>query len=145
MPAILEFRGKWDFLSNFYPSPIKYQGKEYKTVEHFFQAMKATNEADHEKVRNAPTPGAAKRLGRSITCRADWDLVKDQFMLLGLTLKFKKGTILYNKLLETKPARLCEGNTWNDRYWGTDPTGTTGLNMLGQLLMRIRDAEDMFD
>lgn len=29
-------------------------------------------------------------------------------------------------------------NTWNDRCWGVRPVGIVGLNMLGVLLMEIR-------
>lgn len=107
--------------------------------------MKATNEEDHEKIRNAGTPGQAKKLGNSIQLRGDWDAVKDGVMLTALKLKFKVGTPLYHKLLETKPCRLYEGNTWGDRYWGTDPSGKHGKNMLGILLMRIRDFDSEWD
>ena len=38
-----EFDGKFRFLSNFYPSPIFYDGILYPTVEHAFQAAKTVN------------------------------------------------------------------------------------------------------
>lgn len=44
---INEFRGKYRFLSNFFSQkvPVVYENITYPTVEHFYQAMKATNEA----------------------------------------------------------------------------------------------------
>ncbi len=40
MPAVVSFRGKNGFLSNFAYSPIVYDGETYPTVEHAFQAAK---------------------------------------------------------------------------------------------------------
>lgn len=37
-----DFQGTKFFLSNFYQSSMIIDGKEYKTVEHYFQAMKTT-------------------------------------------------------------------------------------------------------
>ena len=41
--VILEFKGEYAFLSNFYPSTFILDGKIYPTVEHYFQAQKTTN------------------------------------------------------------------------------------------------------
>ena len=38
--AITSFTGRWRFLSNFYPSKIKFRGIEYPTVEHFYVSQK---------------------------------------------------------------------------------------------------------
>jgi predicted NAD-dependent protein-ADP-ribosyltransferase YbiA (DUF1768 family) len=34
------FKGRWSFLSNFYPSKITYKGITYPTVEHYYVAQK---------------------------------------------------------------------------------------------------------
>lgn len=40
-------------------------------------------------------------------------------------------------LVATGDARLVEGNSWGDRYWGM--CDGTGSNHLGQLLMEVRE------
>ena len=126
---------EYGFLSNFYSSPIQYEGIIYPTVEHMFQALKAEDDGTRRKIANASTPGQAKRLGRSVALRGDWEEVKVDVMRTALKLKFSNPT-LKAKLLATGEAELIEGNTWNDRFWGV--CGGTGKNMLGTLLMELR-------
>jgi len=130
------FRGDHYFLSNFCPSPIWLGGREYKTVEHFYQAHKAENLILHEYVRNAETPEEAKKRGREVKKRADWEGVKLQIMGLGLVLKFDI-VDLGDMLLGTGEEELVEGNTWNDTFWGV--CDGIGENHLGEILMTVRD------
>ena len=83
-----EFDGKFAFLSNFFPSPIKSEGIVYPTVEHFFQAQKANTLSEKMAIAAAETPGRAKRLGRLVSLRPDWEEVKVDVMRSGLELKF---------------------------------------------------------
>lgn len=136
MNDVLGFFGEYRFLSNFYPSPIEINGKKYDTVEHFFQASKATNEQDHEYVRNAPSPGIAKHRGRRITKREDWETSKIHVMLDGLLAKFEQNELLSEKLADTDPGQLVEVNYWGDTFWGV--CGNEGQNNLGRLLMFVR-------
>ena len=46
---------------------------------------------------------------------------------------------LKNKLIDTYPAELIEGNTWNDKFWGVDINTSIGENNLGKILMKLRD------
>lgn len=126
---------EYAFLSNFYSSPIQYEGIVYPTVEHMFQALKALDIETRKKIANAATPGQAKRLGRSVALREDWEEVKVDVMRTALQLKFSDPT-LRAKLIATGDAELIEGNTWNDRFWGV--CRGTGKNMLGLLLMELR-------
>lgn len=134
-----DFRGNKFFLSNFYESPMIIDGKEYQTVEHYFQAMKATNEEDHELVRNASSPDEAKKLGRYIKLRKDWDLIKDRIMEKGVRSKFDQNYKLKRDLISTQNEVLEEGNTWNDTYWGVDYYTRKGQNRLGKLFMKLRN------
>lgn len=130
------FKGKYRFLSNFYPAPVEIDGKVYATNEHFFQAMKAVDDEAHEWVRTAPTAGAAKLRGRSIAIRPDWEAVKLDVMWAGLWQKFAGHEDLGRLLLETGDQELVEGNTWGDRFFGV--CGGVGENHLGKMLMEIR-------
>lgn len=138
---ILEFEGKYDFLSNFYPSPIFYDGITYPTNEHFFQAMKTLDQEEREKIAAADTPGKAKRLGRNVQLRADWEQIKVDVMRTGLMLKFTDAN-LAQKLIDTGDEELIEGNWWCDQFWGSCNCSkhirTPGRNVLGMLLMELR-------
>jgi ribA/ribD-fused uncharacterized protein len=125
-----------EFLSNFYISPINILGNVYLTIEHGYQAMKAARPDEAESIRLAPSAAIAKKYGKKITKRGDWEDIKDSVMYFLLQLKFND-IELAKKLAETKPHELIEGNTWGDTYWGQCPIGN-GKNMLGKLLMEIR-------
>ena len=144
IPVIDRFDDDYYFLSNYYPSQIL--GKDdnivYPTVEHYFQAHKTTNLDDRQKMANAKSPGLVKRAGRAIDLRPDWEKVKVGIMEEALTLKFHIPE-LKDQLLATGNARLIEGNTWHDNFWGncTCPKCkmTIGENRLGVLLQKVRN------
>lgn len=140
-PAIRRFDGEYEFLSNFYPSPIEWDGAMYPTVEHAFQATKTLNPEYRGKIQRASTPGEAKRLGRSVALRSDWESIKVGTMIALIAIKFEPHTPLAAKLLATGDAELIEGNTWHDNFWGVDiRTPEKGLNWLGKILMNWRQA-----
>jgi len=72
-PPIDSFQDEYRFLSNFWPSPVDYMGDYYPTVEHAFQAMKTMKAEERTEILKAKTPGEAKRLGRKVTLREDWE------------------------------------------------------------------------
>lgn len=135
MDKIDNFSKEYHFLSNFYPTKIFYQELEYDSSEAAFQAMKCKNISDRKKFVGL-NPSEAKRLGRKILLREDWNNVKDRIMYEICTIKFVNQQ-LKRKLLATGNAYLEEGNSWNDTYWGT--TNGIGENVLGKILMRIRE------
>ena len=128
---IEEFKGRYAFLSNFG------SGGRW-TVEHRFQAAKATTPEDRTAILNCPTPATAKRMGRAVILRPNWGEIKDEIMLALLREKFAPGTDYAKWLLETGEQELLEGNRWGDRYWGVDLTTGEGQNVLGNLLMQVR-------
>ena len=137
MDTIDSFNGKYRFLSNFSDYPCLFEGINYKTVEHAFQAAKTLDIKQRMKIAEVVTPGEAKKLGRRVCLRKDWEQVKDAIMYDCLVSKFKLDKVLRLKLLDTYPAELIEGNTWGDTYWGV--CNGAGKNMLGKLLMKLRD------
>ena len=130
------FDGKYFFLSNFSPSPFHIDYVLFPTMEHYFQANKADNQNDYLHIAYAPTPGEAKRLGRKIKLRPNWEKIKDQVMLTGLRKKFADPE-LRKLLLATGDEELIEGNYWGDTYWGV--CNGVGQNKLGKLLMQVRE------
>ena len=141
---INEFKGKYSFLSNFYPSPIApwTDGILYPTVEHAFQAMKSLDLNERKNIARMRTPGNAKYAGRHVTLRPDWDNVKLDIMYEALKEKFKYPD-LRKALLCTGDQELVEGNTWHDNFYGScycsHCRNIEGQNHLGKLLMKIRE------
>lgn len=139
--TIDKFSGQHSFMSNFYFSTVKYKGEVYKTVEHAFQAAKTANDEERKHVQGAGTPGEAKKRGRKVELRSDWEEVKDDVMLELLRIKFSSED-MRDKLLATGTAKLIEGNHWGDQYWGV--CRGKGKNRLGQLLMKVRTEVEHF-
>jgi ribA/ribD-fused uncharacterized protein len=140
--AITKFEGEYAFLSNFYESPLWYNGKLWPTVEHAFQAAKCMNSSDYDKIYTAATPGEAKRLGRRCTLIPNWDHIRVNVMRECLLMKFLGNDEMLTRLLNTGDEELVEGNTWNDTFWGctrNNDGSWKGNNMLGKLLMEIRE------
>jgi ribA/ribD-fused uncharacterized protein len=129
------FVGPYSFLSNFFPSEVILHGMRFRTVEHAYQAAKTADRIQRRKIQRAVTPGHAKKLGRTLTLRSDWEQVKVGIMKGLLKQKFSDPTLRAN-LLRTEHAELVEGNYWGDTYWGV--CKGEGQNMLGKLLMQIR-------
>lgn len=132
---ITSFKGQYEFLSNFSPAIVTFEGKEYPTVEHAYQAAKTLSEAYRFYVGIAPTAGEAKKRGRRVPIREDWNQVKIVIMRELLRQKFTCPN-LKSQLLATGDAELVEGNWWGDTFWGV--CNGTGDNHLGKLLMELR-------
>ena len=109
--SISAFRGAYDFLSNFYPAPITYNGLVFQNNEAAFQAAKCPERSAEFCFLN---PSEAKRLGRRVKLRNDWE-----------------------RLISTSDFELIEGNNWGDHIWGV--CDGYGENRLGKILMRIRE------
>lgn len=134
--VIYEFKGEFDFLSNFYTYRFVYEGDVYPSAEHAFQAQKTDDEEEKEDIRIAKSSVVAKKLGRKCTLRKCWDEDRQDIMLDVVRVKFE--TDLKWELLETGVSLLIEGNSWGDSYWGVDLITNQGENHLGKSLMRVR-------
>jgi ribA/ribD-fused uncharacterized protein len=133
---IRRFIGKYEFLSNFYPCEIKYKGLVFKSTEAAYQAQK-TNIFYEQQAFQRYTPEQAKRAGRRVSLRKDWENIKDRVMLDLIRIKFRD-PFLATELIKTYPAQLIEGNYWNDKYWGVCLKTNIGENHLGKILMQVR-------
>jgi ribA/ribD-fused uncharacterized protein len=135
------FDGEYAFLSNFYNASCIFEEKLYPTVEHAFQAAKSLDHAERDWIAAAGSPGLAKRLGRRVNLRPDWEKVKFDVMEECLRSKFAD-PVLKKKLLATGDEELVEGNYWHDNTWGNCSCEKCkdifGRNMLGNILMKLR-------
>jgi N-glycosidase YbiA len=140
--AVINFystTGEYGAFSNFSRHAVFLKGKGWPTSEHYFQAQKFAGTEHEEAVRRCKKPSEAASMGRSrkLPLRRDWESVKDQIMLDVVRAKFTQHEDLKELLLSTGDAKLVE-HTANDSYWGDGGDGS-GRNMLGQILMRVRD------
>ena len=140
--VIDEFRGKYDFLSNFYIRPLEYKGLTYHTAEAAFQAQKCATDDEKVKYTLVANPVLVKQLGKKEPgFPANWNEICYDIMKDIIACKFADPE-LKKKLLATGNAELVEGNRWHDNRWGNCTcercANKEGLNWLGKILMEIR-------
>lgn len=130
------FRDEFSFLSNFHDAVVSFEGERYSTSEHAYQAAKTLDPWEKRIIRECGSPGKAKKLGKGVKIRDDWDAVKLSIMETILRSKFQNPW-LRALLIDTKELELVETNTWSDTFWGV--CNGVGENNLGKLLMKIRE------
>lgn len=135
---IKEFKNQYFFLSNFYECPIYYNKLVFCNAEAAFQAQKVIDEKEQYKFINL-NASQARKLGKTIVLREDWEEVKDNIMYEIVKRKFTVNKELQQKLIDTKDEELVEGNWWHDTYWGVDSKTGIGKNKLGKILMKVRE------
>lgn len=130
------FPPDYRWLSNFHMSEtIMPDGLTYPSVENAYQAYKL-EDIESRKSFTTYTCGKAKKMGQEINLRPDWENIKVDVMRQALEAKFKNKELM-DMLKATAPKYLEETNNWSDQFWGC--VDGQGKNMLGQLLMEIRD------
>lgn len=132
-------KDQYGAFSNFSRHSFELDGLIWPTSEHYFQAQKFEDDEYREKIRSTPSPMIAARLGRSrkVPIRFDWEERKDEFMYRAVLAKFQAHSDLKQLLLSTGQEEIIEKTT-RDYYWGCGANGT-GKNMLGRILMQVRE------
>jgi ribA/ribD-fused uncharacterized protein len=157
--VITHFTGDEHFLSNFYLSPVLLGNIWYPSGEHAFVSLKTIDPRIKRKVAQIETPLEAKRYGRKIELRPEWDDRRVEMMSRVIRSKFSptRNRHLAQQLVRTRGYTLVEGNHWGDLYWGAcyftnnnrvpdmkvwhrdGNIPLIGFNFLGSLLMIRRD------
>jgi ribA/ribD-fused uncharacterized protein len=135
MYKIEGFTGQYRFLSNFAPAQVWYDGLMYPSVEHAYQAAKTTVSSERLDIQACVKPGDAKKAGKEVTLRPDWEKVRLNIMAYLVRQKFANNP-LKQMLLDTKDYELIETNSWGDTFWGV--CKGVGSNHLGKILMNVR-------
>lgn len=126
-----------NFLRNEFRCRVMYLGRRFYSVEHAFLAARSMDRADHRLIAECVSIRKARQRATQITkVRPLWDDHKPGIMLGILESKFED-PILAKQLLETIPQPIVYEST--DLYWGYQWKYKRGQNMLGQLLMLVRD------
>jgi len=128
------FDGETRWLSNFAPCNVVLDGRVYPSTENGYQAAKTTDLGEREQFQSI-TPGKAKKAGKAVTLRPDWNEVK---LLVMEDLNRQKYALCdyREKLLATGDMDIQEGNHWGDTFWGV--CNGVGENHLGKIIMRLR-------
>lgn len=122
------FVGEYEFLSNMYLCSVIIKTKDgdemvFPSAENAFQAMKCKTRKEMEIFQNI-TPYEAKKLGKEVDLRSNWNEIRDKVMLAILRAKFEDQELAI-ELLRTDDMFLCEKNFWGDTYWGKAPVEIT--------------------
>jgi len=131
-------RDPYGCFSNFSRHPIVVDNVVYQTTEHYYQALKLTDENARRQVILAANPKESKVVAYSYPqfFRKDWDAVKNDVMLDALRRKVEQNPEVRTTLVNTGDALLVEDSPY-DYYWGCGNDGS-GENWLGKLLMVVR-------
>lgn len=108
------------------------------SVEHWFQACKATSRQQFDLILRSATPAIAKQSGRRTDLRADWPQVRFDVMRFALAGKFALEP--YRSALLLTGLRPLAEDSPHDFIWGCRDAdgGHTGENLLGLALMHVR-------
>jgi ribA/ribD-fused uncharacterized protein len=135
------FSHAFDPLNNWSAHAVKYEGKQFPTVEHAFHHYKFIETAPKiaQQIVEAPSPWAAMQIERKYKDRrrADWQEVKVDLMLNLIRAKAVQNKDVAACLLATGDKHIVENSPWDD-FWGCGKDGT-GRNMMGEILVRVRD------
>lgn len=130
--------------SNLYRREVVFEGETFATSEHAYQAGKPRKKAVRDWLMAAPSPALLAMAAHGLyywDVAPGWSTTKFDRMREILRAKFKQHDDLRELLLSTGEARLVESATVDNevnRLWGE--VNGVGKNMLGVLLMEIREA-----
>jgi len=141
---INRFEGEYFFLSNFYPAELTIGDITYHSSEAAYQSMKTDDDIIRRRFASY-TAAEAKRIGRSIPLREDWEEIKFDVMKMVVSAKFDQHPELAQMLIDTGNETLIEGNWWHDNIYGNCSCEKCiiieGQNMLGKILMEERERQ----
>ena len=134
---------KYGCFSNFFSCPVEYKGILYPNSECAWQSLK-TLDTETRKRFAIYTAAGAKKMGRRVDLRSDWENVKYDLMVEVCYAKFSQNNILKEILLSTDNEEIIENTTsWHDNIWGNCECvkcmNKQGQNLLGKALMAKMD------
>ncbi len=138
--------GEFGPLSNMAPDfPIFIQGIRIATAEALYQACRFPNDPDVQRlIIDQMSPMTAKMKSKKYRdrTRGDWDEVRVNIMRWCLRKKLQDNWQKFGHVLERSGGRPIVEESTKDSFWGAKPTENgllVGMNVLGRLLMELRD------
>lgn len=118
--------------------PFQLDGKQWNSIEHYYQAMKFDSADYRERIRLAKTIKEVEKLGKSFLRRkrVDWKAIKTTVMTRAIYTQCRTYEAMAKSLLETNDEKLIESSQF-DYFWGCG-RDRRGDNHYGKILMNIR-------
>lgn len=155
----------WGVFSNFAQTPLVVNGVKFKTSEQLFQVLKFKKPDHVKEVYNAPHPKMTAKKLETLHRRTDWGMIFIDVMKFCLKTKYEQSEVFFDKLEKSKGKFIVEDQSTFKKpadAWGVklenEDNGLSeqkyvGPNLLGQLLMELRDSgkleydlpDDIFD
>jgi len=147
--AFTKVKEPYGWLGNMSPYPVTYEGKEYRTSEALFQALRFKDSEIMEVIRQEKSPMSAKMVAKKYRDKmflVPMSGADVEVMRIVLKLKVEQHPELKEELLATGgDEEIIEDCTKRDRgssrFWGAVLVDGEwqGENMLGRLWMWLRD------
>lgn len=136
----------WGVLGNFAATPLLVDGVVFDCAEKLFQVMKFTDPAARKAVyarKGMPIKWTAKGLERDGRCRSDWGEYLVDVLKFCLVTKYAQSEAFRAELARTGGRFIVEqahgrADTYSARL-SDDGTTWSGGNLMGRLLMELRD------
>lgn len=132
-------------LSNYYPTQLVFDGLAFSSSEAAYQSHKTNNPNLWVKFVGL-NPDDAKKLGRSVQLRPDWEEIKFTLMYNVVNAKFAQCAEFRKELMSTGNKLIVEETTpWHDPIWGVcncqkcKTEHITSQNLLGIALTMLRE------
>lgn len=135
---VLFYEGPWYCFSNFASFMVHWQGRDWMTSEHAYQAAKFINLGTIWEIKDARSAHNAKKIARAnnIFKVPNWQDIKLSVMKSIVRAKLGQHPYIQKKLLETGGMEIIEDSP-TDAFWGRGPDGN-GLNHMGKIWMLLR-------
>lgn len=137
MINVTTFEDEFEFLNMFYNCKITIGKFTYLNAYSAFVASKCKNEND-KRAFTRLNAIKAKKKNKSINKREDWDDVKINVMKEIQRAKFTQNPELKDKLLKID-GTIENHVMYNDTFWSKTLVNNKGKNMLGEILMELRN------
>lgn len=131
--------------------PLKVNGTKILTSEALYQACRFPHLPEIQKViidQKSPMAAKMKSKPHRTNSRPDWNHVRIKIMRWCLQVKLAQNWNAFSSLLlETRDSPIVEESR-RDPFWGANPVDVStlvGMNVLGRLLMELRENIKTFD
>ncbi|MDK2776311.1 MAG: NADAR family protein [Pseudomonadota bacterium] len=126
-------------LSSYAQYAFELDGFEWPSVEHYYQAMKFDDADYRERIRQAETPKAAAKLGKSRwkKRRKNWKKNSITYMTRATYIKCRTHPEVAEMLLKSGELEIKDLSMY-DYFWGTG-RDLRGENRFGKMLMGVRN------
>jgi len=144
--VFLKTREQFGGLSNMAPGfPIRVNGAAIRTSEALYQACRFPHRPELQvRIIEQGSPMTAKMVGKPFRddSRPDWDRVRTKIMRWCLRVKLAQNYRAFSELLLSTGDQPIVEQSRKDDFWGAKPVdrdGLIGCNILGRLLMELRE------